>query len=242
MVPPLTMAIRLLPSRAMTVFATRSQVTRGRSSAKSSEANTAGEHIEHVLEHRLAQLRERRGPAHRGVERIDAPGLDRRHRDDLLAEHVERVPGMPGGLHAPVGHRLGQRSAGHQVAAVLREDDPGARGIDAVTGASDALHAAGHRRRGLDLGHQIYRAHVDAQLERGGCHQRPEAPGLERLLDLAPLRARQGAVVRPDQRLAGELVQRRRQPLGDAPAVDEDERGAVLADQVQQPRMDGGPD
>jgi hypothetical protein len=38
MVPPLTMAIRLAPSRATTVFATRSQVSRGLSSAKSSEA------------------------------------------------------------------------------------------------------------------------------------------------------------------------------------------------------------
>ncbi len=115
----------------------------------------AGEEIEHVLEHRPAQLGERRRTAHRGMERVHAPRLDRGHRHDLLGEHVERVPGVPGGLHPSLDHRLGQRRAGNEVAAILGEDDPGARRVDPVAGAADPLHSAGHRRRRLDLDHQI---------------------------------------------------------------------------------------
>ena len=54
--------------------------------------------------------------------------------------------------------------------------------------------------------------------------------------------ARQRAMVRADQRLAGQLVERRGQALGDAAAVDEDQRRAVRAHQLQQARMDRGPD
>ena len=57
-----------------------------------------------------------------------------------------------------------------------------------------------------------------------------------------PLGSRQRAVVSAGQRLARELVQGRREPLGNPPAVDEDERGAVLAHQVHEPWVDGGPD
>ena len=41
-----------------------------------------------------------------------------------------------------------------------------------------------------------------------------------------------------DQRLAGELVERAGQPLGEPAAVDEDQRRAMRADQLEQPRMD----
>ena len=66
--------------------------------------------------------------------------------------------------------------------------------------------------------------------------------GLEVVLDLEPLRARDGAVVRLDQQLAGQLVQRAGQPLRHAPAVHEEERGAVRPDELEEPRVDGGPD
>ena len=52
-------------------------------------------------------------------------------------------------------------------------------------------------------------------------------PGLQRVLDLDALRARQRAVVRPHDRLARQLVERAGQALGQAAAVDEEQRGAV---------------
>ena len=65
--------------------------------------------------------------------------------------------------------------------------------------------------------------------------------GLEQVLDLDALRPRDRSVVRAHQRLAGELVQRAGQPLGQPPAVDEDQRRPVRADELEQPRVDGRP-
>ena len=48
--------------------------------------------------------------------------------------------------------------------------------------------------------------------------------------------------MRPDQHLAGELVERRREPLGDPPAVHEDERRPVRADEFEQARVNRRPD
>ena len=63
--------------------------------------------------------------------------------------------------------------------------------------------------------------------------------GLQQVLDLDALRARERAVVRAHERLAGELVERAGQPLGEPAAVDEDQRRAMRLNQLEQPRMDG---
>ena len=68
--------------------------------------------------------------------------------------------------------------------------------VDAVTGASDALQAARDGLGRLDLQHEVDGAHVDAQLERAGGHQAGQLAGLEQLLDLGALLARERAVVR----------------------------------------------
>ena len=66
--------------------------------------------------------------------------------------------------------------------------------------------------------------------------------GLEQVLDLDALRPGDRAVVRADERLARQLVERAGQPLGEPPAVDEDQRRAVRANQLEQPRVDRRPD
>ena len=78
--------------------------------------------------------------------------------------------------------------AGDEVAAELREDDAFADRADVVAGAADALHAAGDRRRRLDLHDEIDGAHVDPELERRGGDERAELAGLQRVLDLDALR------------------------------------------------------
>ena len=75
-----------------------------------------------------------------------------------------------------------------------------------VSGAADALQPACHRRRRLDLDHEIDRAHVDAELERRGRDQRAQVAGLQQILDLGALRPGQRPVMRAHQRLAGQLV------------------------------------
>ena len=188
------------------------------------------------------ELGERRGAADGGEERVDVPVVHRHHRDDLLREDVERVARVAARFDARLVHRPRDRRARDQVAAILRDDDAAAGRADGVPGPADALHAARDRRRRLDLHDQIDRAHVDAELERGGGDEAANLSGLQPILDLDALRPRQRAVMRADQHLAGELVQRRRQPLGDAPAVDEDQRRVVRAHQLEQPRMDRRPD
>jgi hypothetical protein len=111
-----------------------------------------------------------------------------------------------------------------------------------VPGAPDPLEPARDRRRRLDLDDEVDGTHVDAELERAGGHERRQPAGLQRLLDLEPLLSRERAVMRPDEVLAGQFVQALGKPLGEAPAVGEDDRAAVLADQLEDAGVDGRPD
>ena len=69
-----------------------------------------------------------------------------------------------------------------------------------------------------------------------------EAAGFELLLDLEALLAGDAAVVGADELLAGELVEALGEPLREAAAVGEHDRAAVLADELEDPGVDRGPD
>ena len=166
----------------------------------------------------------------------------RGHRDDLLREHVERVARHDGRLDLPLAHALGDHRALDQVGAELREDPALRRVADVVAGAADPLQPGGDRLRRLDLQHEVDRAHVDAQLEARGGDQARQLAGLQQVLDEQALLARQRAVVGARDRLLGELVEPQREPLGAAAVVDEDQRRAVLAHQLQQLGVDRRPD
>ena len=201
------------------------------------------EHVEHVLELRARQLRVGVGPEHQCVEVIDRERLGRGgHGDDLLGEHVERVARHDGRLDRALAHALGDDRALEQVGAELREDAPLRRLADVVARAADPLEAGGDRLRRLDLQHEVDRAHVDAELERRRRHQARQLAGLQLVLDHEPLLACQRAVVRPRDLLLRELVEPQRQPLRPAAVVDEHDRRAVLAHQLQDLRVDRGPD
>ena len=203
---------------------------------------SAGQHVEHALEDAACELGERRGAPHRREERVEVPVVHGDHGDDLLRQDVERVAGVAARFDARLAHRPGDRGAGNQVAAIFRHDDAAAGRADGVSGAADALQPAGDRGRRLDLHDQIDRSHVDAELERGRGDEAANLSGLQAIFDLDALRPRQRPVMRADQHLTGELVQCRSQPLGDAPAVDEDQRRLMRPHQFEQPRMDRRPD
>ena len=116
-------------------------------------------------------------------------------RDDLLGEHVERVARHDGRLDRAFAHAPRDDRALEQVAAELGEDAPAADLADAVAGAADALQPARDRLRRLDLQDEVDGAHVDAQLERGGRDEARQLAGLQQLLDLGALLARERAVV-----------------------------------------------
>jgi hypothetical protein len=160
----------------------------------------------------------------------------------VLGQDIEGVRGNAGLLHRALLHGPGDGRAGEEVTPILREDDPAGDRVHLVRGPPDALDAARHGDGGLDLDHQVHRPHVDPQLEGGGGHEGGEAAPLEGVLDLEALLPGHRAVVGAGHGLLRELVQGRGQALGQAPGVDEHDRGPVRPHELQEPRLDGGPD
>ena len=208
----------------------------------------AVEHVEHLVQQLAAQLGERVGPAHQLVQLGRLPLVAAGgHGHHVLGQHVERVARHHGVLDLAVAHAAGDHRALEQVGAELGEDPALGHLAHAVAGAADALEAGGHRLGRLHLQHQVHRAHVDAQLQRGGGHQAGQVAGLEQVLDHQALLAGQRPVVgagdlRRHSVLARELVQPHRQALGAAAVVHEDDRRAVLLHQLEQLGVDRRPD
>ncbi len=202
----------------------------------------AGEHPEHALENLAGERLVWEGAPRDGQQVVHRPAIHDRHRHELLGEDVERIARDLGRLDGAFMHPAGDDRAFEQVAAVLREDHALARGADLVPRPTDPLEAAGHAGRALDLDDEVHGAHVDAELEAGRGDQRGEPTGLELFLDLEPLLAGDAAVVGPDQLLAGQLVEPLGETLGQPPAVGEDDRAAVAADQLEDARVDRRPD
>ncbi len=199
------------------------------------------EHVEHALEGRSRQLGEGGRPAHQRVDGVRGARLHAHGGDDLLGEHVERVPRVKRLLDRARHHPLRGGGRREQVALVLGEDDPARHRAHRVPGAPDALQAGGDRGRRLDLHHQIDGAHVEAELQGRRCHDGRQLPALEPLLDGEARLLGDRAVVGERDLLARHIVEGPRQPLREAPAVDEDHGGAVSADQLDEAGMDGGP-
>ena len=162
--------------------------------------------------------------------------------DELLGEDVEGVAREAGGLDVALVHGAGDGGAGDQVGAVFGEENAFADGVDVVAGAADALHAAGDRGRGFDLDDEVDGAHVDAEFERGGGAEGFDLAGLELLLDDGALVGGEGAVVGAGDGFAGKIVERAGEALGHLAAVDEENGGVALADQLKKAGMDGVPD
>ena len=167
------------------------------------------EHVEHVLERGAREVRERVGAPHELVEVRDRDLLVRADRDDLLREDVERVPRDLRLLDLALPHRLRDHGRLEQVRAKLREDPPLRDGLERVPGSTDSLQPARDRLRALDLDHEVDGAHVDPELERRGGDEARNPTRLQELLDLDALLARERAVVRTGELLAGELVEPR---------------------------------
>ena len=119
----------------------------------------------------------------------DGDLLVRRDRHDLLREHVEWVPRDHRLLDRTLEHPLRDDGRLQQVGTKLGKDPTARDGAELVSGPSDALQSARDRLRRLDLDDEIDRAHVDAELQRGGGHEARDLPPLQELLDLDPLLA-----------------------------------------------------
>ena len=202
----------------------------------------AAQHVEHRLKGPRAQVAVRVGAAHHTTEVVDVPLVEGTHRDDLLCEDVKRLARHDGRFDATLEHALHDRGRLEQVAAELR-DYNAARGLaDGVARTAHALDPGGDAWRGLDLQHEVDRAHVDAELERRSRDEPAQVAGLQLVLDEQTLFARDRPVVGAYQLLLGELVDAGRDSLGEAARIDEHDGRAVLSDQLDESRIDRRPD
>ena len=200
------------------------------------------QHVEDPFEHPQAQVGVWCRASNAREQRVDVPRVHARHRDHLLREDVERISRIARRLDVPVVHRLRNSGAGEKVSPELRENDPFADSAGLVARPADSLEAARDRWRRFDLDDEIDRAHIDAELERRGGDQRFDPSGLQEIFDFASGDGRERAMMRADEGFARQLIQRAREPLRKAAAVDENEGRPMSMNQVEQSWMDRAPD
>ena len=99
-------------------------------------------------------------------------------------------------IHRAVTDRMNERAAFDQLVARHREEPPFRRCADPVAGSPDALQRDRDRSRRTELHDEIDRADVDAELERGRRHHRPQLAVFEPVLGCQAEIARKAAVMR----------------------------------------------
>jgi hypothetical protein len=191
----------------------------------------AGQHADDFVEALAREGAIRIRPPQAREQRCLLPVFGRGLGDDLLRQHVERFLEGDETVELPVAHRAQQRRALRQIVAGGWEETAFRQAGDRVPGSPDTLKERRDPVRGSQLTHQIHVADVDAELERGGGHERLEAAGLQPLLRVeAPLLG-EASVMRGDRvrsEAPGEMM---RHPLGQPARVGEDERGPVRLDE-----------
>ena len=140
---------------------------------------------------------------------------------------------------SPRADAVEQRRAFHQLVARERKQ-PALRRARRPRGpiCPTRCRNADDRARRAELADEVDLADVDAELERGGRHQRLELAVLEPLLGVEALLLGQAAVVRGDVLGAEPVGQLRASPARPSAGVDEDQRGAVRLDQVRETLID----
>ena len=209
-----------------------------RSGPPAAGRDAVAEHVDHRVEVSPLQAAIRPRAADHRPQRLDLPLVGRAGRHQLLREDVERRLAVHRPIDAARHHRPNPRGALDQLVARHREDAPPGRATDRVTGPPDALAQHGDRSRRAELDHQLDVPDVDAELERGRGHHRPDRARLQPLLDRQARPFRQRPVVRRDRALAEPLLEVVGDPLRHAPARHEDQRGPVLAQEHLDARVD----
>ena len=142
------------------------------------------------------QVGVRGGPAHQVVERLHLPLLGRRHLGhQLLGQHVEGGHRRVQHVEVAGPHPGQQGGALDQLVPGERVQPAGRRPLQLVVGPAHPLEEGADGPGRADLADQLDRPDVDAQLEGGRGHQRPQVAGPQPLLDHPPAGRRQAAVV-----------------------------------------------
>ncbi|MNO70326.1 hypothetical protein D3C76_612050 [compost metagenome] len=107
-----------------------------------------------------------------------------------------------------------------------------------MPGAPDPLQEGCDGARRADLADQLDVADVDAQFQRRGGHQHPQAAGLEALLGVQAQFLGQAAVVRGHLVVAQAFGEVAGDALGQPPGIHEDQRGALRLRQLGEAVVD----
>ena len=110
-----------------------------------------------------------------------------------------------------------------------------------MAGTPDALQEGRDRARRTELADQIHIADIDAQFERCGGDQHPQATVLEPLFGIQSQFLGQAAVMRRDRIAPEAFGQMPGDAFGQAPGVDEHQRGAVRVGQFREAVVEGFP-
>ena len=224
-----------------------------------------GEHVENGFIRATRQVGVSGGLGDGVVELINGPVAHRDHGDDLLAEHVQWVSRDAGGLDTAGGHAFHGDRCGQQIAAMGGEEHATADRVEAVSRASEALQTRGHRGRATHLHHQVDAAHVNAQFQAAGRHDRRQPSGFQVVLDDRPFALAHAAVMSPGDDflgaardaglghdlggnvvlgllVSGQFIEPARQAFTHPAGVREHDRGRVVFHQIQDRGFDCRPD
>ncbi len=155
----------------------------------------ADDQVDHRVEHLAREVPVRPGAAHGVVPLVHVQIFHRDRGHGLLGQHVERAARGVQLFDETVAHAGHRHRRLHEVSAVLRVEGALRDRADGVASTAHALQAGGHRGRRFHLDDQVDRAHVDAQLQRGGGDHRAQRALLEHSLGLGALVLGHRAVV-----------------------------------------------
>ncbi len=194
--------------------------------------DAVGHEVDDLVELLPGQVGERGRPADQLEEVSGAPLLCGGFGDDLLSGDVERQSGELDAVQSTGTYGGEERRALDQLVASQWIEPPLRGAGPAVVRPSHALEERGDAAGGADLADELDGTDVDAQLERRRRDQRLQVTGAQAGLDPMPPFFRQAAVVRGDDVVTEALRQEMREAFGEPSGVDEDERGAVLLDEL----------
>ena len=207
--------------------------------AATAPGGDAGVHeTERLVEVGARQVRVGSRPAYQLEQGLDLPALGGALGGDLLRQHVEGRDGWGHRIEPPGSHPGQQRGALHELVAGRGEQAPLGHGTHRVARAADPLQERGHAAGTADLARQIDRADIDAQLQRGGGHERAQVAGPEPGLHAQAAFLRERAVMGGHVAVAQPFGQQVGDALGLAPGVDEYQRCVVRLDQLRDPVED----
>ena len=213
-----------------------------RGPAAAASAEPLGQHFQHPGELEARQVAISIRAADQREEFLFFPVFRRGAGDDLLRENIERFLRYLKAVQLTPAHTTQRGHALDQLVATQRKQPALRHTAALVLRPADALKQRGNRTGRSELAHQVHRANVNAQFQRGGGDQRLEFAPFQPVLRLETQFRRETAVMGRSLVRSQPLAQMARDGFRQPPRVDEHQRRSVLLDQFRQPMINLRPD